>query len=207
MAKKYDVYGIGNAIVDIVTEVDLDFFTKNEVEKGVMTLVDEKRQHQLMKVIDMKKSRMSSGGSAANTMIGVSQFGGSSFYSCLVANDDLGKFFLEDLKRNGVDTNLRFENCPQGISGKCLVMTSPDAERTMNTFLGISSNLSVQHLDEDAIKASSYIYLEGYLVTSPNGLDAMKEAKKIAERNNVRTTLTFSDPSMVKYFSKQMEEI
>lgn len=207
MTKKYDVYGVGNAIVDIVTEVDIDFFTRNQIEKGVMTLVDEKRQDQLMKAIDMKRSRMASGGSAANSMIGVSQFGGHSFYSCLVANDDLGKFFLEDLRRNGVDTNLRYENCPSGITGKCLVMTTPDAERTMNTFLGISSNLSPQHLDEEAIRNSSYLYLEGYLVTSPNGLEAMKEAKKIAERNNVRTTLTFSDPSMVKYFSKQMEEI
>lgn len=207
MSRKYDVYGIGNAIVDIVTEVDLDFFSKNEIEKGVMTLVDEKRQHHLMKVIDMKKSRMSSGGSAANTMIGVSQFGGSSYYSCLVAHDELGKFFLADLKRNGVDTNLRYENCPPGITGKCLVMTSPDAERTMNTFLGVSSNLSPKQLDEESIKNSSYLYLEGYLVTSPNGLEAMKEAKKIAERNNVKTTLTFSDPSMVKYFSTQMQEI
>lgn len=207
MTKKYDVYGIGNAIVDIVTEVDLDFFTKNSIEKGVMTLVDEKRQDQLVKAIDMKKSRMASGGSAANTMIATAQFGGKSFYSCLVANDDLGKFFLEDLNRNGVDTNLKYENCPTGITGKCLVMTSPDAERTMNTFLGISSNLSPTQLDEDAIKNSSYLYLEGYLVTSPNGLEAMKEAKKIAERNNVKTTLTFSDPSMVKYFSSQMGEI
>jgi sugar/nucleoside kinase (ribokinase family) len=207
MSKKYDVYGIGNAIVDIVTEVDHDFFTQNEVEKGVMTLVDEQRQHHLLNVIDMKKSRMSSGGSAANSMIGVAQFGGTSFYSCLVANDELGKFFLEDLKRNGVDTNLRHENCPPGITGKCLVMTTPDAERTLNTFLGISSNLSVDQLDESAIINSSYLYLEGYLVTSPGGLEAMKSAKKIAERNNVKTALTFSDPSMVKYFSKQMEEI
>ena len=207
MSKKYDVYGIGNAIVDIVTEVDLDFFINNEIEKGVMTLVDEKRQHQLMKAIDMQKSRMASGGSAANSMIGVSQFGGSSFYTCLVANDELGKFFLQDLKRNGVDTNLKYENCPDGITGKCLVMTSPDAERTMNTFLGVSSFLSPKQLDEKALKNSSYLYLEGYLVTSPSGLEAMKEAKKIAEKNNVKTTLTFSDPSMVKYFSKQMEEI
>jgi sugar/nucleoside kinase (ribokinase family) len=207
MSKKYDVYGIGNAIVDIVTEVDHDFFEKNEVEKGVMTLVDEKRQHQLLKAIDMKKSRMASGGSAANSMIAVSQFGGKSFYSCLVAKDDLGKFFLLDLKRNGVDTNLGYEHAPEGITGKCVVMTSPDAERTMNTFLGISSKLSPKNLDENAIRNSTYIYLEGYLVASPDGLEAMKEGKKIAERNNVKTTLTFSDPSMVKYFSKQMEEI
>jgi sugar/nucleoside kinase (ribokinase family) len=205
--KKYDVYGIGNAIVDIVTEVDHDFFAKNEIEKGVMTLVDEKRQHHLMKAIDMKRSRMSGGGSAGNTVVAVNQFGGNSFYSCLVGKDELGKFFLDDLKRNGVDTNLTYETCPEGITGKCLVMTSPDAERTMNTFLGVSSFLSPEHLDADAIKNSSYVYLEGYLVASPKGLEAIKEAKRIAEKNKVQVALTFSDNSMVKYLSQQMQEI
>jgi sugar/nucleoside kinase (ribokinase family) len=204
---KYDVYGIGNAIVDIVTEVDHDFFERNDIEKGVMTLVDEKRQLQLIKVIDMQKSHMAGGGSAGNTVVAVNQFGGKSFYSCLVAKDELGKFYLEDLKRNGVDTNLTYDKCPEGHTGKCLVMTSPDAQRTMNTFLGVSSFLSPEHLDEEAIRNSTYVYLEGYLVASPKGLEALKEAKKIAERNKVLTALTFSDSSMVKYFPKQMEEI
>ena len=204
---KYDVYGIGNAIVDIVTEVDHDFFEANKIEKGVMTLVDEKRQLELIKAIDMKKSRMSGGGSAGNTVVALNQFGGKSFYSCLVAKDELGKFFLEDLKRNQVDTNMKYESCPQGHTGKCLVMTSPDAQRTMNTFLGVSSFLSPEHIDETAIKNSSYVYLEGYLVASPKGLEALKSAKKIAEKNKVLTALTFSDASMVKYFSTQMEEI
>jgi sugar/nucleoside kinase (ribokinase family) len=204
---KYDVYGVGNAIVDIVTEVEHDFFDKHAVEKGVMTLVDEKRQIQLMKAIDMKKSKMSGGGSAGNTVVAVNQFGGKTFYSCLVAKDEMGKFFLEDLKRNGVDTNLKHEHCPEGHSGRCLVMTSPDAQRTMNTFLGVSSFLSPEHLDEAAVKQSSYVYLEGYLVASPKGLDAMKALKKIAEKNRVPVALTFSDASMVKYFSAQMEEI
>ena len=136
---KYDVFGIGNAIVDIVTEVDLDFFERNKVEKGVMTLVDEKRQQELMKSIDMKRSKMSGGGSAGNTVVAINQLGGKSYYSCLVAHDDLGNFFLKDLDRNGVHTNLKFEDCPAGHTGRCLVMTSPDAQRTMNTFLGISS--------------------------------------------------------------------
>jgi len=205
--KKYDVYGIGNAIVDIVTEVEYDFFEKNNIEKGVMTLVDEKRQLELMKVIDMKKSRMSGGGSAGNTVVAVNQFGGKSFYSCLVAKDDLGKFFLDDIKRIGVDTNLKYETCPPGHSGRCLVMTTPDAHRTMNTFLGVSSFLSPEQLDEDAIKDSTFVYLEGYLVASPKGLEALKAAKKIAERNKIEVALTFSDPSMVKYFSAQMQEI
>jgi sugar/nucleoside kinase (ribokinase family) len=204
---KYNVYGIGNALVDIVTEIDNDFFAKNNVEKGVMTLVDEKRQQELMKAIDMKRSKMSCGGSAGNTVIAVNQFGGSSFYSCLVAHDDLGKFFLEDLKRNGVDTNLKYENTPEGHSGRCLVMTTPDADRTMNTFLGISSFLSTEQIDEGAIKNSNFIYLEGYLVASPKGLDAMKEAKRIAEKNKVGVSLTLSDPNMVKYFSKPFEEV
>ena len=172
-----------------------------------MNLVDDKRQQELMQAIDMKKSKMTGGGSAANTVVAVNQFGGKSFYSLLVAKDDLGKFFLDDLKWNGVDTNLKFDDCPAGHTGRCLVMTSPDANRTLNTFLGVSSFLSPQQLDQGSIKNSSYLYLEGYLVASPKGLEAMKEAKKIAEQNKVDVALTFSDPSMVKYFSKQMEEI
>jgi sugar/nucleoside kinase (ribokinase family) len=204
---KYDVYGVGNAIVDIVTEVDVDFFDRNKVEKGVMTLVDEKRQIELMKAIDMKRSKMSGGGSAGNTVVAINQLGGKTFYSCLVAQDDLGSFFLKDLERNGVQTNLKYGDCPPGHTGRCLVMTSPDAQRTMNTFLGISSFLSPVHLDEEAIRNSHYLYLEGYLVSSPRGLEAMQEAKKIAEQHNVKVALTFSDPSMTKYFSKQMEEV
>jgi sugar/nucleoside kinase (ribokinase family) len=207
MTSKYDVYGIGNAIVDIVTEVEFDFFTKNSIEKGVMTLVDEKRQVELMKVIDMKKSKLTAGGSAGNTVVALSQLGGNAFYSCLVAKDDLGKFFLDDLRNNGITTNLTHDKCPDGHSGRCLVMTSPDAQRTLNTFLGVSSFLSPEHLDAGAIRSSKYLYLEGYLVASPKGLEAMKEAKKIAEQSKVGVSLTFSDPSMTKYFAKQMEEI
>ncbi len=203
----YDVYAIGNAIVDIVTEVEHDFFEKNGVEKGVMTLVDEKRQKHLMTAIDMKRSKLTGGGSAGNTITALSQFGGKGFYSCLVAKDELGKFFIEDLNSNGIATNLQYEDLPHDHTGRCLVMTSPDAERTMNTFLGASSFFSREHLDENAIRNSKYLYMEGYLVASPKGLEAMKEAKKLAEHHKALVTLTFSDPSMVKYFSAQMQEI
>lgn len=204
---KYDVFGVGNAIVDLVTEVNHDFFEKNNVEKGLMTLVDDKRQSELMKVIDMQNSQMAGGGSAGNTLVALNQFGGKGFYSCLVAHDDFGKFYLDDLAHHGVATNLKFENCPVGHTGRCLVMTSPDAQRTMNTFLGVSSFLSPEHLDEHAIKNSKYVYLEGYLVASPKGLEAMKEAKRLAEHNKVSVALTFSDSSMVKYFAAQMNDI
>jgi len=155
----------------------------------------------------MKKSKLSGGGSAGNTVVAVNQFGGKSFYSCLVAQDDIGKIFLDDLKKNGVDTNLKYENCPKGHSGRCLVMTSPDAQRTMNTFLGVSTSFSPAQLDEEAIKKSAFVYLEGYLVTSPSAMDAMKATRKIAEKNKIEVALTFSDASMVKYFGVQMNEI
>lgn len=207
MTKKYDVYGIGNALVDIVTEVEDNFFFENGIEKGFMTLVDEERQHQLVQAIHLPGSNLQCGGSAANTIIGLSQFGAKGFYSCKVARDEMGKFYLKDLAGNNVSTNLTYESAAEGITGKCLVMTSPDTERTMNTFLGITASFSVDEINEEAIKDSSYIYIEGYLVTSENGVEAMKHAKKIAEENGVKTSLTFSDPSMVKYFKPQMEEV
>lgn len=205
--KKYDIYGIGNALVDLVFEVGDDFLTKNEVEKGLMTLVEEDRQKQLISQINVSENMMKGGGSAANTVVAASQFGSTCYYSCKVSNDEFGSFYLKDLKTNGVDTKLTEETAPEGITGRCLVMTTPDAERTMNTFLGITSDFSVAEIDEEAIKNSKYIYSEGYLVPSPSGREAMKKAMDVARANGVKVSLSFSDPSMVKFFHAEMKEI
>jgi sugar/nucleoside kinase (ribokinase family) len=207
MSKKYNVYGIGNALVDIVTEVNDQFLSDHKIEKGLMTLVDEDSQVRISNAINMDNSNKQCGGSAANSIIAVSQFGGSSYYSCKVANDELGTFYKNDLKANGVDSNLHAEELESGVTGKCLVMTSEDASRTMNTFLGITQNYSTAEIREEALKDSEYLYIEGYLVTSENGQEAMKYAKKLAEENGVKTALTFSDPSMVKYFRDQMVSV
>ncbi len=207
MSKKYNVYGIGNALVDIVTEVDDQFLKENNIEKGLMTLIEEDRQTTLYHTIKTRDNVMQCGGSAANTMIGVSQFGGSSYYSCKVSDDALGHFYMGDMKKNGVDSNLEASTLPNGITGKCLVMTTPDASRTMNTFLGITATYSRDEINEEVVKQSEYVYIEGYLVTSDNGLDAMKYAKELAEKHDVKVALTFSDPSMVKYFKDQMHEV
>jgi len=207
MSKKYNVYGIGNALVDIVTEVNDQFLKEHNIEKGLMTLVDEESQERISGAINMSKSNKQCGGSAANSIIAVSQFGGSSYYSCKVANDGLGNFYKEDMTANGVDSNLNNGDLEAGITGKCLVMTSEDASRTMNTFLGITGSYSRAEIVEGALKDSEYLYIEGYLVTSENGLDAMKYAKQMAEDNGVKTALTFSDPAMVKYFRDQMVSV
>jgi len=205
--KKYDIYGIGNALVDLVFEVEDKFLSDNEVEKGLMTLVEEDRQKELISQIEVNENMMKGGGSAANTVVAASQFGSSCYYSCKVSNDEFGQFYLKDLGLNGVDTKLTSQTAPEGLTGRCLVMTTPDAERTMNTFLGITSDFSASEIDEEAIKNSAYIYSEGYLVPSPSGRDAMKKGMEIARANGVKVSLSFSDPSMVKFFRNEMIEI
>lgn len=207
MVNKYDVYGMGNALVDIVSSVGYDFLKDNEVEKGLMTLVDEERQNELISSLPKENREMQCGGSAANTVIAVSQFGGSSYYSCKVSNDNFGNFYLNDIASNGVDTNLNIDTLEPGITGKCLVMVSPDADRTMNTFLGITTTYSIKELNYEALMESNYLYMEGYLVSTDHGKEAMIKAKKFAEDNGIYTSLTFSDPAMVKYFRDDMKEI
>lgn len=196
---KYDVYGLGNALVDMEFEISDQFLQDNSIDKGVMTLVDENQQHELIEQLDAFEGNKASGGSAANTLIAVSSMGGSAYYSCKVADDDLGHFYLDDLKTAGVDCNMDGKH-KGGITGKCLVMVTPDAERTMHTFLGVSSELSPYEVSEDAIKNASFCYLEGYLTTSESGKAANIEARKIAEANNIKTSLTFSDPFVAEHF-------
>lgn len=207
MKKKYDVVGMGNALVDMEFKVTDQFLAENGIEKGLMTLVDEERQNELMQVIDAVETKKQCGGSAANSVIAVSQFGGSAYYNCRVANDPLGKFFVEDLKASGVDHNLNVQQLEEGITGKCLVMVTDDAERTMNTFLGITQDFSAADINEAIINDADYLYIEGYLITSPNGKEAMKRAKMLAERSGTKVALTFSDPAMVKYFREGFVEV
>lgn len=201
MNKHYHIYGIGAALVDTeITLTDTDL-TRMAVAKGVMTLVDEERQNVLLDYLSdhLVASHRASGGSAANTIIAASYFGCDNFYSCKVANDENGSFYLNDIHAAGVATPTHITP-PAGITGKCLVMITPDAERTMNTFLGISETLSVNELDVDAIAQSHYVYIEGYLVSSATGRAAAIELRKHAEANNTRTALSLSDPAMVQFF-------
>lgn len=206
--KRYHVYGLGAALVDTEIEVTDADLTAMGVAKGLMTLVDEPRQQQLLDHLagHLVHSRRASGGSAANTIIAVSQFGGRAFYSCQVADDDNGRFYLSDLQAAGVDC--RVDQLRDGsITGKCLVLITPDAERTMNTFLGASETLGVDDLSPAAIVASEYIYIEGYLVTSPTGRAAAIRAREIAERSGVKTALSFSDPGIVQHFRDGLQEM
>ncbi|MDD0852817.1 adenosine kinase [Halobacteriovorax sp. GB3] len=202
----YDVYGIGNALVDMEFEVTNDFLQKMNVEKGLMTLVEQERQSELLENLDGKQHKRSCGGSAANTMIAVSQLGGKAFYSCKVASDETGDFYYQDLVKEGVSSNIN-EQREKGTTGKCMVFVTPDADRTMNTYLGITATFSESELREEEIKKAKYLYMEGYLVTGPTGKAAAIKAKEIAKANNVKTALTFSDPGVVSFFKEGFNEM
>jgi sugar/nucleoside kinase (ribokinase family) len=206
--KQFHIYGIGAALVDTEITIEDSDLIQMAVAKGVMTLVDEKRQNQLIHYLQdhLVASHKASGGSAANTIIAASYFGCKNVYSCKVANDANGEFYLQDLHKAGVITPAHIQP-PVGITGKCLVMITPDAERTMNTFLGISETLSKAELDPTAIAQSEYVYIEGYLVTSPTGKEAAIELAKIAKTHNTKTSLSLSDPAMVQFFRDGLIEM
>jgi sugar/nucleoside kinase (ribokinase family) len=206
--KKFKVYGIGNALVDTEIQVEDQELTSMGVEKGLMTLVDERRQHELANHLrgHLITAQRASGGSAANSMIATARFGGPTFYSCKVASDDNGDFYLTDLQAAGVTHNPQ-KNRHSGITGRCLVLISPDAERSMNTYLGISETLSVTELVPEAIEQSEWLYIEGYLVTSDSSREAAIRSRQIAEQANVKTALSFSDPGMVEFFRDGMQEM
>ena len=204
---KYDVYGLGNALVDIECEVSPETLQELGIEKGVMTLLDEESQNKILNHLEGTSLQQACGGSAANTVIAVKQFGGNAFYSCKVANDDTGTFYAKDLKDCGVDTNLDIHAPSEGISGKCLVFITPDADRTMNTFLGISATFGESELDEAAIADSAYTYIEGYLVTGEQSKAAAIKAREVAAAAGQKTALTLSDLNMVKFFKDGLLEM
>ncbi len=203
---KYDVYGIGNALVDMEYEIEAADLETLGIDKGVMTLVDEQCQLRMMDHLAAYPHQRSSGGSAANSMIAVRQFGGTSFYSCKVAEDDLGHFYMKDLLDGGVDTNHHTEK-EAGHTGRCVVLVTPDSDRTLCTFLGISGELSTKELVEDALRDSAYFYMEGYLVTSETARQACIAAKRVAEAAGVKTAISLSDPNMVRFFKAGLLEM
>ncbi len=204
---KYNIYGIGAAIVDTEVIVSDSFLNENKISKGLMTLVDEKRQKFLIDSLTTQRIpvKRSCGGSACNSVVAASRFGSSAFFSGKVANDEDGVFFVKDLKRAGVDFHQLDPS--NGVTGKCLVMVTPDAERTMNTNLGASLELSYREIDEPALANSDWLYIEGYVVTDDKRTAVARDAMTYAKQSGVKTSLSLSDPFVVEVFSDNIKTI
>jgi len=195
----YHLYAIGNALVDSEYEVSDSQLLAAGVAKRHMTLIDDARRVELLTHVQAAKSHRTGGGSAGNTVVALAQLGGKAFYSCRVADDELGQFYTQDLLGHGVSTNLTHSKAPAGQTGSCMVMVTPDAERSMSTFLGATADIDESALQpQDIVKAQVY-YMEGYLAASPTGLAAAVKGRAIAKQAVVQLATTLSDMSMINF--------
>ena len=203
----YDLYAIGNALVDAEYEVSEALLQQLAVEKRHMTLIDAPRRSALLAGVAGLHSRRTGGGSAGNTVVALAQLGGKAFYSCRVAQDELGDFYRADLKANQVDSNVATGQgvAAEGPTGTCIVMVTPDAERSMSTFLGATAELDATALQPDAIARSRIYYMEGYLAASPTGLNAALQGRALAKAAGVKLASTLSDMSMINFCRAGLE--
>ncbi len=189
-APRYDVLGIGNAIVDVLARAEDDFLAQQQMHKGGMALIDEARAEQIYDA--MGPAVEISGGSAANTIVGVAGFGARAAFIGKVKDDQLGRAFIHDIRAAGVS----FETPPafDGPStARCYVLVTPDGERTMNTYLGAAQDLHPADVDADAVAAAKITYLEGYLWDPPHAKEAFRKAATIAHDAGRQVALTLSD--------------
>jgi sugar/nucleoside kinase (ribokinase family) len=187
---EFDVVGIGNALVDVIAHADDSFLTDHRLVKGSMELIDTDRAVYLYRALGSAVEM--SGGSAANTMCGLASFGGRAAYLGKVSDDELGAVFGHDLNAVGVAFR---PGAPHATTptGRCIIVVTPDAQRTMNTYLGVSSLLSADDLDEETIAAGAVLYMEGYLYDRDDAKKAFRRAAGIAHANGRKVALTLSD--------------
>src|SRR6266581_8661036 len=187
---KYDVLGIGNAIFDVLVKSDEKFLSRHGMTKGGMALIDEARAVSIYR--DMGPATEMSGGSAANTIVGIASLGARAAYIGKVKDDQIGRMYTHDIRAAGV----AFETAPASdgpATGCCYILVTPDGERTMNTYLGAAQELMPGDIDAAQIAASSVVYLEGYLWDPKNAKEAFVKAATIAHGAGRQVALTLSD--------------
>jgi len=203
--KDFHVCGLGNAIVDIFLELDDAQFATIGFERGTMRLVEADEQRALIEKFRSREPRLVSGGSVANSMIALSQLGGKGAFIGCVGDDRYGLFYENEFEQLGIDIGnpAIFEE----ITGTCVCVITPDAERTMRTCLAVSSHLAERHVDEDRIKNSEWLFIEGYVLANPNtGQGAVRAAVKLAKKHGVKIALTCSEAFIVNVFGDAFHE-
>ena len=201
---RYDILGLGNAIVDVIARTDDDFLAAHELNKGAMTLIDEHRAEALYAA--MGPAQIISGGCAANTASGVASLGGRAAFIGKVKADTLGELFAQNIHAFGV--GFKTKAAKRGpATARSFILVTPDGERTMNTYLGACQGLRPSDIDADTVAASAYVYLEGYLWDPPLAKDAFRKAAKIAHGAGRRVALTLSDPFCVDRFRDEFMDL
>jgi len=202
--RRFDVTAIGNAIVDVLAKADDSLLVDHNLPKGGMSLIDAVTAERLYDI--MGPGVEASGGSAANTVAGIAALGGRAAYIGKVADDQLGDVFTHDIRAVGVTYDT--PRLTEGLStARCLIFVTPDAQRTMQTFLGATTQLGPEDINMDYITSSKVVYLEGYLWDQPRAKKAMREAAIKAERSGVKVSLTLSDAFCVARFRDEFLEL
>ncbi|MEL7264808.1 MAG: adenosine kinase [Planctomycetota bacterium] len=200
-----DVYGVGNALVDIQARVTDALLVESGYDKGIMTLVDDETQASLLHRLDGLPLNRCAGGSAANTIVGIADLGGKASYVGKTAADETGDFFLGDMRQLGVQIDT--PPASEGRTGTCAIMITDDAQRTMVTNLGVSATLSPDDIDEAALKQARYVYVEGYLLTGDSTKAAAMRAIELAKANDVLVAFTASDPFLINLFRDEIWDL
>lgn len=198
----YDLVGIGNALVDIEVQVEDAFIEEKSLIKGGMKLSTSEEQTQVLNTLSDRPTKIASGGSAANTVHGISVLGSSGYYLGRVANDNYGKHYTEDMKICGV--GFPGTGAETQGTGTCVVMITPDTERTMLTHLGISSSLHSDNVDETIVRNAKMVYIEGYLWTGEETRNAALKMAEIAKSDGIPVAFTLSDAFVVNTFKESL---
>ena len=205
--KKYKLYGIGNALLDYEYKVNDQILLDLKLDKGCMLLNDFDKHFEVHKFLKNIRppEKIIPGGSVANSVYAMAQFNDKVCFSGKVSDDITGDNFITSLVDSGVDSII--SKTDQQQSGECLVLITPDNERTMNTYLGSSALLDKDDINTDAINSSEYLLIEGYLVTSDNTLNASITALEHASKSNLKTVITLSDPNIVSFFKDNLMKL
>lgn len=202
--KELDILALGNAIVDLQLQISEEEFALLSLEKGGMKLVETVEQEVLLEKLSGHSINQASGGSAANTVIAVSQLGAKAGYNCVVGADSLGKFYVNEMQKLGVKVQANQVRAPTGTS---VILITPDAERTMNTHLGASAYLDEEFVNEELIAQANWLYIEGYLFSSESGQRAVKKSLELAKKHDLKIAVTLSDGFIVEFFSEPLKEV
>lgn len=200
----FDVFGVGNALVDIQAKVDDSLIERLKLDKGIMTLVDEAVQTKVLSELSNHSLHRCAGGSAANTIVAVAEFGGSAAFVGKVGQDDIGAFFLSDMRKLGIAIDVDPTPMP---TGTCAVLITEDAQRTMLTNLAASVTLTSDDIDESLIADAKYVYIEGYLLTGDSTKAAAYRAMELAQKHGTKIAFTASDPFLVNMIRDEIWEL
>jgi sugar/nucleoside kinase (ribokinase family) len=199
MNKEFHICGLGNSLVDVFLDLSDDEFAALELERGTMRLVERPEQQKLLERFHDREPRLVSGGSVANSIIAFSQLGGNAAFIGCVGDDRYGLFYQREFEQLRID--IGNPAIVDEATGTCLCVITPDAERTMRTCLAVSSHLAARHVDEERIKKSQWLFIEGYVFANPKtGQEAIRRALEVAKANGVKVAITCSEAFVVNVF-------